>query len=139
MAYDDYQLLEIEVARGVARAVVDAPPIEIGSFLFPITKAHDMPECPMLLGKVLKFVIVQIASQANRGQHQDLPVVQTLASTIVARGMIDILGDKMKNLITQLRLAINVLQGSQEGNEFVATLQIEFNFGYGLTIEPRLI
>ncbi len=29
MAYDDYELLKIEVSQGVARAVVDAPPINV--------------------------------------------------------------------------------------------------------------
>ena len=93
----------------------------------------------MLLGKVLKFVIVQMASQANRGQHQDLPVVQTLASTIVARGIIDILGDQIENLIMQLRLAIDVLQGPQDGNDLVATMEIELDLQNGLAVQPLLI
>ena len=64
--------------------------------------------------------------------------IWNLWAAIVSRVPVDILRDKSKNLITQLRLAIEVLQASQDRNNFVATLQVEFDFRYALTIQSCL-
>ena len=92
----------------------------------------------MLLGEVLKFVVVQIATQADGGQHRNVPVIKALSSTVAALVLIDILRNKTENLIAHMRLAINVLQAVQDWNDFVATLQIEFDFRNRLTIQPPL-
>jgi len=121
-----------------ADVVTNPPPIEIGFSLLPITNIHDMPERPMLLGKVLQFVVVQIAPQANGGEHQDLPVVEPLSPAVAARVVIDILGDKVENFVTQLRLAIDVLQRSQDRNYLITTVEIECDLENGSAIESLL-
>jgi hypothetical protein len=92
----------------------------------------------MLFREILEFVVVQIAAQPDGGQHRNVPVIKALSPTITARVLIDILRNKTENLVAHLRLAIDVLQAVQDGNDFVATLQIELDFRNGLTIQPPL-
>ena len=94
----------------------------------------------MLLGEFLEFVIIQIARQTYDAQHRDVTIVQFLSPTIVSRVPVDILLDKSKNLITQQRLVTKtkLLQASQDRNDFVATLQVEFDVGYALTTQSCL-
>ena len=73
MAYDDYQLLKIEISRGVARAVVDAPPINV----------MTMPLCGELirLGKQLssddavRVVVMKSANPDFFIAHFDVEVI----------------------------------------------------------------
>ena len=92
----------------------------------------------MLFGQVLQFVVIQIASQADGGKDHDLPVAQSLASSRTGRVSIDVLSDAVQKFFSQLRAAINVLQGFQDGNDFVAALKIESHVRHRLTIESQL-
>lgn len=140
MTFTDNQVADHFNRFGLEQAniVTNPPPIEIGFCLLPITDVHDMPERSMLLGKVLQFVVVQIAPQANGGEHQDLPVVEPLSPAVAARVVIDVLGDQVENFITQVWLTIDVLQRPQDGNDLVTTVQIEFDFKNRLAIESLL-
>lgn len=130
---DRFQRLGLEQADVVA----NPPPIEI-DLLLPVADAHDVSQGAMLLSKILEFVVVQIAAQAGGSQHDDLPIVEPFSPTVAARMLVDILSNKVENLIPQLPLTVNVLQGAQDGNHFVATVSIELHFGDSLTIQPRL-
>ena len=93
----------------------------------------------MLLCEVLEFVIVEVATEPNGGQHGDVPVVESFATRVATRVRVDILGDKIQNLISKLRLAVDVLQASQDRDDFISAIQIELHFGNRLTVQPRLI
>ena len=120
-----------------ADVVANASPVEV-NLLLPIADPHDVAHGPMLLGEALELVVVEIASKPHGRQHDDVPIVESLASAIVSRMLIDICGDKAENLITKLGSAVNVSQASQDRHDFVATLQIEFDLADRRTIEPSL-
>ena len=121
-----------------AEVVANASPIEV-NMLLPIADLHDLPHGPMLLGEVLKFVVVKIASKPHGCEHDDVPIVESFSPAIASRMFVDISGDKLENLIARLRLAINVLQTSQDGNHLVTTRQFKFDLRNGLAIEPSLV
>ena len=106
--------------------------------LLPIADLHDLPHGPMLLGEVLKFVVVKIPSKPHRCEHDDVPIVESFSPAIASRLLVDILGDKSENSIAKLRLAVDVLQASQDWNDLVATVEIQLDFGYRVTVETLL-
>jgi len=120
-----------------ADVVANASPVEV-NLLLPIADPHDVPHRPMLFGEVLQLVVVEIASKPHGRQHDDVPIVESLASAIVSRTLIDICGNKAENLITKLALAVDVSQAGQHRHDFVATLQIELDLADRRTIEPSL-
>ena len=60
--------------------VTNATPVEVSANL-PITDAHDVSQSTMLLGKILEFVVIQVATEAHGGQYGDLPVAEPFSST----------------------------------------------------------
>jgi len=86
----------------------------------------------------LQLVVVKVTSQPHGRQHDDVPIVESLAPAIASRMLIDISGDKAENLIAKLISTVDVSQAVQDRYDFVATLQIEFDFADRRTIEPSL-
>jgi hypothetical protein len=76
--------------------VLNPTPVEV-NLVAPVADAHDLTQGPVLLGEVLELVVVEITSEANRGQHEDLPIGHAPASTRRAAGWIDIAGDVAEN------------------------------------------
>lgn len=118
--------------------VVNASPIETGVFV-PISDPHDVSEGAMLFGQILQLVIIQFAAGPHGGQDEDLPVVHSLASAVVSRVPLDILGDQIENRVPQFRLAVDVLQSGQDGDDLITTFQIQLDVEYGSAIQSRLL
>ena len=55
--------------------VANPPPIKI-HLLLPVANAHHQAQGAVLLGQVLQFVVIEVATQAHRRQHHDGPVTQ---------------------------------------------------------------
>ncbi len=106
-----------------AHVIANASPTEAGLF-FPITDPHDVPQSAMLFCEIVQLVVVQIAARPHSSQDQNLPIVHPFPSTVISRIGIDILSNQLENGITQLGLAVDVLQGRQDGNDLVSTFQV---------------
>src|SRR5437899_2993203 len=92
----------------------------------------------MLLGQVLQFVIIQVATQTHRCQHDNLPVIHTRPTMLGAGLAVDVLAHEVQDFPPQLAIAVNVLQRPQDGNDFVTTIQIQFDLSDGRAIQARL-
>src|SRR5262245_54610144 len=92
----------------------------------------------MLFGEVLQFVIIQIATEPNRCQDQDVPVVHSFPTAVITCSLLDVMGDEVENLVSKFRRAVDVLQCRQNGYDFIATIEIQLNFGDRPAIEPWL-
>ena len=117
--------------------VANAPPVK-ADVTVPVADAHDLPQRPMLLGQVLQFVKVEIAPETHGRQHDDLPVVHSFATALATAVPIDVLADPFQNLLTQRRFTVNVLQGAQDRDDLVATLQVEFHIRDGSRTQAGL-
>jgi hypothetical protein len=106
---------------------------------FPIADTHDVPQGSMLLGHILELVVVEIASQPDSCQYEYLPIVEPFASAIVSRVVIDIERDQVQDLLSECGRAVDVLQASQDGNDFVSAVEIELNLIDRVAIESLLI
>ncbi len=139
MAFGDDQLVDLlDGFRADQRDVVaDASPVESG-LLVPVADAHDPPQSPMLFGQILELVVIEVAAEADGGQHEDLPVVHSLAAPLAAGVAVDIPGDHPENTIAQLGLAVDVLQGLKNGDDFVAAVEVQLHVEDRSAIEPRL-
>ena len=62
-----------------ADVVANASPVEV-NVLLPITDPHDVAHRPMLFGEVLELVVVEVTSKPHGRQHDDMPIVESLAS-----------------------------------------------------------
>ena len=51
---------------------------------------------------------------------------------------VDVFAHEFQDVAPQLAIAVDVLQGPQNGNDFVATIQIQFDLFDGRAIQPRL-
>jgi len=93
---------------------------------------------PVLLGQVLQFVEVEIAAEAHGRQHDDLPVVHALATALATAVTIDIVADQFQELLSQRRVAVDVLQSAQDRNDLIATLEVKFNVQNGSRVQAGL-
>jgi len=87
----------------------------------------------------LQLVVIQIATETDRREHQHLPVVEAFATAIGAGILVDVLGDQLQDAVPYFGARINVLQRLENGNQFVTTLQIEFHLTDAWTIQPLLL
>ena len=80
-----------------------AKPINVVANATPVKVdvAIQLPQGSVLFGQVLQFVEVKIAAQAHRRQHDDLPVVHALATTLATAMPVNILTDQFQDLLTQ--------------------------------------
>lgn len=76
------------------------------SLFLPITESHDLQQCSMLFGEVLQLVVIQIATKPYGGQHQYLPVVESLAAAIGPRFTVDVCGDQIPYLAAAVDAAV---------------------------------
>ncbi|HUT87621.1 MAG TPA: hypothetical protein VMX15_06020 [Candidatus Heimdallarchaeota archaeon] len=118
---------------------------EIGVSRYYLDELNRMPayEEPMnhlddLLLHELESVVVEVASQPDGGQDEDLPVVHSRATPLSAGGAVDVPGDRPKDVVAQVGAAVDVLQGPEDGDDFVAAVEIEANVEDRLTIKPLL-
>ena len=70
--------------------------------------------------------------RAHRRQHQNRPQVQSLTSAIIASLPVDIGPYQLQNLMAKGGLTVNVLQPAQDGDDFVAALQIQLDVHTGV-------
>src|SRR5512135_442719 len=92
----------------------------------------------MLLGEVLKPGVVEVAAEPDGAQDEDRPVIHPRSSLVGTSGPIDILGDGVEQLVAEFGPGVDVLQGSEDGDDLVTAFPIEPDVGDGRTIEPEL-
>ena len=92
----------------------------------------------MLLGEVLEPVVVEVAPEPDGPQDEDRPVGHPRAAAVGAAGPIDVLGDGIEQVIPQFGPGVDVLQGSEDGDDLVAAVGVESDVGDGRAIEPKL-
>jgi len=97
-----------------------------------------LPQGAVLLGEILEPVVVEVAAQSHRCQHQDGPVVHPLASAAAAGVVVDIAGHRPENLVAQLGLGVDVLEGGENGNDLVAAAEIQPHVGDCGAVHPLL-
>ena len=122
---------------------LDPPPVEFRLLLLivgvvPIADPHHLPQGPVVLGKVLELIVVAVAAQPCRGQHENLPVAQARPSALGVGLPVDIAGDGLENGVTHLGPAIDVLEGAENWDGFVAAVEVQGDFGDGRTIQSPL-
>ena len=117
--------------------VADGAPVEVGFFV-PLADAHHVTQGAVLLGEVVKPVIVEVAAQPHGGQHQDGPVVHSFPSALGVGVPIDIARHRPKNVIAHLGLHVDVLQCRENGDDFIAAVEVQPQVGDGLAIQPLL-
>jgi hypothetical protein len=124
-----------------AHVAGDPPPVEflfVLLLVFPAADSHDLPQGPMVLGEILELVVVAVAAEACRRQHQDFPVAHAGPAAAGAGPPVDIAGDCPENGITYRRLAIDVLQGAENGDCFVAAVEVQKDPGNRRAIQTLL-
>jgi hypothetical protein len=92
----------------------------------------------VLLGEVLEPVIVEVAAQTYGGEDEDGPVVHAGPAPIGAGGGINIVRDGIEDLVSELRLCVDVLQGAEDGDDLIATVVVESDVGDGCGVEAKL-
>ncbi len=105
----------------------------------PLAQAEQRPQRSMILRLVLQLVVIEVAPQANRGQHDDLPIVEAGPSHVAARFFIDVRGDQLHDFPPQFTAGIDVLQPRQDCNHLVATLEVERQFANRCRIKTPLL
>ena len=77
--------------------VVPDPAPRKGEFVAPLADPHDVPQRAVVFSEVLQPIIVEIAAEPHGGQDQDVPVVETLASSLRVGLWIHVLGDQLED------------------------------------------
>jgi len=119
--------------------VFNTPPVEHG-LSFPVADTHDVSQGSMLLGQVLEFVVVESAAEAHGSEHEDLPVVHSLASVSSAGARVDIPGNGFQNTVSEFRLAVDVLEGFENRYDFIPAVEVQLDIPNGLAVKlhPRV-
>src|SRR5438132_6558098 len=132
MPFGDNQLIDLveRLRADLTNVVANAAPIERGLFV-PVADAHDMSQSTMLFCQIVELVIVEPAPEADRRQHEDLPVVHPLSPAVVTRLSVHVLGDEPKDFIPQVGPGVDVLQCLKDWDNLVTTLPIEFDIQDG--------
>ena len=123
--------------REQAHVVTNSPPFEFGFFV-PQADSHNGSQLDVIFTQIVQLIVRQVAAQPNARKYQHVPVIQTVASTVRARIGVHILTDQIKNVLRQIRLAIHLLQGSQDRNNAVATVEIQLHLINGHAVQPHL-
>ena len=92
----------------------------------------------MVLGQVVQLVVIQIASQPYRRQHQDAPVTQSLASPIGSRLGRDIAFDQLQDRLADLGRRVDLLSGSQNRDQLIPTIEIQHHLRHTVAVQPPL-
>ena len=106
-----------------ADVVANPLPGEIG--LVKIADLHDRSQRPMVLRQVLPLVVIQMASQPHRRQHQDAPVTQAFTATIRSRLGRDLPRDQLQNLIANRSRRVDLLSASQNRDQLIPAIEIQ--------------
>ena len=92
----------------------------------------------MLLRQVLQFVVIEVATQADRREHHDRPVSQAGTTVVGTAAGIHILADYLENLPPQRHLPVHMLQGSQNRDDLIPTIEVQRHGIDGRAIQSRL-
>jgi hypothetical protein len=105
----------------------------------PLADAEHGPKRAMVLSLILKLVEIEVATEANAGQHNDLPVIKSGSAYIATRVYINVLGHQANHFVPERTGSVDVLQSSKNGNHFVTTIVVEHQFGNWCTIKSALL
>src|SRR5664280_2219533 len=117
--------------------VADRPPVERG-LLVPVADAHHLAQGAVLLSEVLKSVVVEVAAQAHGCQHEDRPVVHPSPPAFAIGVAIDVPSHRPENLLSQLGLSIDVLEGRENRNDLVTAAEVQRQIGDRVAVQPLL-
>ena len=121
--------------------VADAPPVDGGAgMVVPPVDPHDLPQGAVPLGQVLELVVVQVAAQADGGEHEDRPVVHPRPPAPAAGGTraVDVGGDRLEDLVAQGGLGVDVAQGREDRDDLVAAVEVQHHVRHRRTAQPLL-
>ena len=121
-----------------AQVVPKPAPIKV-LFVLPVANAHHQPQGSVLLRQVLQFVVIEVATQPDRRQHRDRPVTQPDSAMVGTAARIHIVADQIEKLTPQLHLPVDMLQSAQDGDDLVATVQVQRYGIDGRAIQTRLL
>jgi hypothetical protein len=92
----------------------------------------------VFLSEVLKSIVVEIAAQAYGSEDEEGPVVDAGPAVVGAGSGVDIVGDGIEELVAELRLGVDVLQGAEDGDDLIATVDVESDVGDRCRVEAKL-
>ena len=118
--------------------VANASPAE-ARCVVPVSHSHDVPQRAVLFGEVLEAVVIEIATEPHRRKHENLPVIEPRAATVVARLFVDISGDERQDVIAQCGLRIDVLQRREHWDDFIPAVKVQFDMPDRRTVQSPLI
>ena len=105
----DDELTDALNRRRLQQTDVVANPFPRELCLVELPDVHDRPQRAMVLGEVMQLVVIQIAPQPHRRQHQDAPITQSFAATIGSRLGRDIAFDQFQNRIADFGRRVDLL------------------------------
>ena len=106
--------------------------------LVELADFHDRPQRAMVLSEIMQLVVIQIAPQPHRRQHQDAPITQPVTPTIRTRLGRNIAFDQFQNRITELGSRVGLLQASQNRDQLIPTIEIQHHLRHTAAIQPPL-
>ena len=102
VAFGNDPLIELLDCLGFdqANVVANSSPIE-GDPIVLVADFKHHTQMTVVFGQVLQFIIVQVQTEPDGGQHQDLPVGQPVPTAVGACVGIDITSDQIKDLFAE--------------------------------------
>src|SRR3954471_8939925 len=139
MPFSDDQVVESldGVGGEESDVVAKASPVE-RLVVAPTVDAHDSSQGTMFLGEVLKPVVVEVAAQPYGAEDQDRPVVHARAALVGTGDRIDVAGDGIEQFVAEFGPAVDVLEGTEDGDDLIAAVGVETDLGDDRAIQPEL-
>ena len=92
----------------------------------------------MFFGKILKFVVVKIASVSDDSEYNDLPIIEAGASDVASGLRVQVLCNETTDLVSEFLLSKEVTQRSQDWYNLISTIEIELQIINGTTAKTLL-
>src|SRR5512135_282827 len=125
------------VGGELSDVAAEASPVE-RLVVAPTVDAHDSSQGTMLLGEVLQPIVVEVAAEADRPQDKDRPGGHSRAALVGTGDPIDVLGDGIEQFVAEFGPAVDVLQGSEDGDDLIAAVGVEPDIWDDGAIQPEL-
>jgi hypothetical protein len=89
----------------------------------------------MILNEFLEFIVSVIAACFDGSQNDDLPIGHAFPALVGIGAAQNLRFQKFKDPIQQIGLGMHMLQSTQNGNNTVSALGIEFDLSDGNAIQ----
>ena len=87
--------------------------------------AEELPQCLVLVHQLMQPVIITAQTLLDHAHHQDAPHLHARPAGLPAGAGKDVLVEKRKQPLAELRIGIEVLQPDQEGRDVVPGFGIQ--------------